>query len=376
MSIAPQLAGGRLIIDMKALVANWCDMRDHAAPAQCAAVVKGDGYGCGVEPIVEALVKAECRTFFVALPTEGMRVRAVAPDARIYVLNGVFDGAEPAFLEADLTPVLGSKENIERWVAVARETGKPMPCALHIDSGMNRLGFTAKGFEELINDSEVMSHLDVKLLMTHFACADDVGHPKTTFQREFFDTVTQLLPGVSRSAANTACTWQDKQNIFELARTGTAIYGSESMNDIPNPMRPVVTLEGRVIQVRDVACGETVGYGGTETVKRDTRIAYVSIGYADGYPRAASNTGVAMRGVCGPAQAFYKGRMLSGVGRISMDMCGFDVTDLPRNEIGEGDWIELFGKNLPVDRVANAAGTIGYELLVTAGQRYVREYVW
>ncbi len=376
MSIDPDLAGGRLTIDLNALIENWSKMRDHAFPADCGAVVKANGYGCEVEPVVKALSRAGCRVFFVALPTEGLRVRSVAPEATIFVLNGVFDNSQQAFLDGDLTPVLGTVENVRRWIAVAHQQGKAMPCALHIDSGMNRLGFQAGDFETLVHDANVMGQLDVKLLMTHFACADDIGHPKTIAQRELFDKTTRLLPGVPRSAANSAGTWQDKANIFDLARPGTVIYGAEALNDVPNPMLPVVTLEGRIIQIRNSPKGEQVGYGATQTLQRDTRIAYVSVGYADGYQRASSNTGVPLRSVIEkPSQAAFKGHYLSGIGRISMDMCGFDVTDIPPEEIAEGDWIELFGPTIPLDEVAAAAGTIGYELLVGMGQRYARTYI-
>ena len=373
--IDENLAGGRLTIDLDALVANWKMMRDHTAPVECGAVVKGNGYGCFAEPPITALYKTGCRTFFVAIPAEGIRARAVAPDARIYVLNGVFEGSEGVFLEHNLTPVLSTFPGIERWVAVAKAQGRPLECAFQVDSGMNRLGFSPREYERLASQDHLLSHLKPTLQMTHFACADDVGHPKTDFQRENFAEISKLFPDVPRSAANTAGTWQDKANHFDLARPGTAIFGSEALNDVDNPWSPVVTMEGRIIQIRMYEKGAGIGYGATETLKRDSRLAYVSVGYADGYHRAASNLGVAMRAISKGARAYYKGHFIKGVGRISMDMCCFDVTDIPENEIGEGDWIELFGKNIPVDEVATAAGTIGYEYLVGMGHRFARNYI-
>ncbi|MEM8749557.1 MAG: alanine racemase [Pseudomonadota bacterium] len=373
-TIHPDLAGGRLTIDLAALRANYRLLRQRAGAAECAAVVKADAYGCGIEPVVHALLNEGCKTFFVALPTEGMRVRAVAPDAAIHVLNGLFEGAEAHLIETNLMPVLGSVREIELWVAAAQQAGRALPCALHMDSGMNRLGLTLAELRMVTGRPAFMDHLDVRLFATHFACADDVDHPKTAAQREAFEQASALLPGVPRSAANSAADLQMAGLEFEMVRAGIALYGGEALNHVSNPCQPVAKLEGRIIQIRTSAAGEAVGYGASETLKRKSRIAYVSVGYADGYHRAASHMGVPMRAVAPAVQGAYNGRLINGIGRISMDMSAFDVTDIPDDEIGPGDWIELFGPTIPVDDVARAAGTIGYELLTGLGHRYHRIY--
>ncbi|MEN0041548.1 MAG: alanine racemase [Pseudomonadota bacterium] len=373
--IAEELAGGRVTIDLGALKANYAHLAKLAAPGECGAVVKANGYGCGIETVVPALWDAGCRTFFVAVPSEGFRVRETAPKARCFILNGLFKSAETALADAGLIPCLGSVDQIKRWAAMADERGTPLPCAIHMDSGMNRLGLTYEELAWTIEQPHLMAHLDVQLFMTHYACADDIGHPQTDAQRERFLQGAELLPGVPRSAANSAADLQAADHGFDLARPGIALYGGEALNDVENPMRPVVTLEGRVVQTRWVERGDPVGYGASETVTRRTRLAYVSTGYADGYHRAASNHGVPMRFVAPAAVAHYKGHTLKGVGRISMDLAAFDVTDLPDNAVGEGDWIELFGPNVPVDDVARAAGTIGYEMLTGIGARYARRVV-
>ena len=369
------LAGGRLTIDLAALVANWRHLARLAGSAECGAVVKANAYGCGIERVVEALEHAGCKSFFVALPEEGLRARAIAPNARIFVLNGIFSDAVPHFLDANLIPILGSVPEVECWSDAAKIAQRPLPCALHFDSGMNRLGLLPRELQRLAADKATMDRFDLQLFMTHYACADDVGHPKTALQREVFVQHAELVPGVAQSTANSAAILQADGHGFDLARPGIALYGGEALNDAPNPMQPVVKLEGRIIQIKKAMKGESVGYGGAETLTRDSRLAYLSVGYADGYPRAASNMGVPMRAVSTAARAAHKGQILKGVGRVSMDMMAFDVTDVPETDIAPGDWLELFGPTIPVDDVARAAGTIGYELLTGLGNRYSREYV-
>jgi len=369
------LAGSRITVDLDALVSNWRLLRDRGNGASAGAVVKANAYGCGIEQVVEALSGAGCETFFVAVGEEGLRVRAVAPDARCFVLNGLFPDAAPILAEAGLIPVLGGADQLAFWSQEAERIGRTLPCALHLDTGMERLGFDLLGLKSVINETARMVHLDVQLLMTHFACADDVGHAKTTLQMERLRQASALLPDVPLSCANSAATLQMDGLEGALIRPGVALYGAEALNDVANPMRPVVTLEGRVCQLRTAKAGEAVGYGATETLKRDTKLAYVSVGYADGYLRAASNSGVPMRFVAPGAKAAFQGAELDGVGRISMDLAAFDVTDLPPQSIKTGDWIELFGPSVPVDDVARAAGTIGYELLTGLSRRAHRVYL-
>lgn len=375
MTANPDLAGGRLTIDLDALVSNWRHLAACAGDAQCAAVVKANAYGCGIEPVVTALWRAGCRTFFVAVPEEGLRVKSAAPEATCFVLNGLFASAARTYLEAGLTPILGSVPEVKTWADTARAEATALPCALHVDSGMTRLGMTHDELTQVVADDALMRHLDVKLFMTHYACADDIGHDQTARQREAFLKAAALLPGVSRSAANSAADLQKDGHAFELARPGVALYGAEALNNVPNPMQPVVKLEGRIVQIRHAKAGDAVGYGGAEVLTRDSRIAYISVGYADGYHRGASHMGVPMRNVAPPAQAAFKGTRINGIGRISMDLSAFDVTDIPEDQICAGDWIELFGDTVAVDDVARAAGTIGYELLTGLGNRYSRTYV-
>ncbi len=292
----------------------------------------------------------------------------------------MFANAAPTYLEAGLIPILGSLGEVETWAALAKKQKKSLPCAIQMDTGMTRLGMSKREIERLISTDHLMNAIDPQLFMTHYACADDVGHPKTEHQREAFIQGSYLLPGTPRSAANSAAILQatlpkTESHEFDLVRPGIALYGGEALNDAPNPMQSVVTLEGRIIQIRSVKAGETVGYGASETLKKDTRIAYISVGYADGYHRGGSNMGVPMRAIAPAAKAAFKGQKIKGAGRISMDISAFDVSDIPENEISAGDWIELFGNTIALDDVARAAGTIGYELLTSMDARLMRKYI-
>ena len=365
MTIAEEMAGGRLLVDLDALVRNWRHLRDRAAPAECAAVVKANAYGLGIERVVPVLARAGCRTFFVALPAEGVRVRTAAPDATVYVLNGMQGLHEETFWrEHRLQPVCGTADEIDH------ADDASIDFALHIDTGMTRLGVPVAEAERLAT-SRLREGMNITLVMTHFACADDHDHPMTARQAEAFGQVADRYPGVRRSLTNSAATL-DRLGPHDLARPGVAIYGAEALNGEP-PLLPVVTLEGRVAVVRDAKRGETVGYGASVTLTRDSRIAVVSVGYADGYPRAASGAGVPMRYVNGGAQGFVHGTYVAVIGRVSMDLTAFDVTDTP--DVAEGDWIEMWGRHVAIDDVARAAGTIGYELLTGLGNRFSRTYI-
>jgi len=364
---AERLAGGRLTIDLAALAANWRDLAARADGAIAAAVVKGDGYGIGLEPAARALSEAGCDTFFVALPGEGLRLRRALPGATIYVLAGLLEGGALAYADAALLPVLSSRPQIDEWVAF-RRAGGTGAAALHVDTGMNRLGLDLAEAQALAGERPLVEALGLTLVMSHLACADTPARPLNRAQLAAFREVRALFPGVPASLANSAGIFLGPDYRFDVVRPGIALYGGTAVADVPNPMRPVVTLEARVLQVRDSRSGETVGYGATETLGRPSRLAILAAGYADGYPRHASSSD-AKPG----ARAFLHGLSAPLVGRVSMDLVTVDVTEVPGAR--RGDWAELFGPNIPVDEVAERAGTIGYELLTRLGHRYHRTYL-
>lgn len=357
-----------LAIDLDAIVANWRELARRAAPAACSAVVKADGYGCGIAPVSAALAKAGCGTFFVAHLAEGRSVRAIAPDAVIYVLNGIAPGTAQAHADAGLRPVLGSRAELTEWQAFVRATGWDGAAALHVDTGMNRLGLN---FEEAewVSRQPTSERVRLTLVMSHLACAETPEHGLNAKQMAAFRQVRALFPGIPGSLANSSGIFLDSDAHHDLVRPGVALYGGNPTPGHLNPMQPVVTLRGRIIQVRAVDAGETVGYGATWTARQPRRIAVVSIGYADGVLRAAGS-----RDDKAGADAIVAGHRCPLAGVISMDLLAVDVSALPAGHPRRGDFATLLGDGIGVDDLAAHAGTIGYEILVSLGSRYARVY--
>lgn len=361
-------AGGLLSIDLAALRANWRLLGQKALPVECAAVVKADGYGCGIDQVSAALARAGCKTFFVADLAEARRVRAVAPEAVIYVLDGVLPGSGPAFADVHARPVIGSLVELAEWdrfVAGANWLGG---AAIHVDTGMNRLGMGAEEVVALAPRMQKENH-GFTLLMSHLACAETPEHPLNDRQIRLFREIRVQFRGLPASLANSSGIFLGDAAHCDLVRPGAALYGVNPTPGKPNPMRPVVSLQGRIVQVRHVAKGETVGYGGAWTAKRPSRIAVIAVGYADGYPRAAS----AGNGAAG-GQTIVAGQRCPLAGRISMDLLAIDVTDVPEADVHRGEYATLIGGDIGVDEVAGFGGTIGYEVLTRLGRRYHRVY--
>lgn len=371
-SIPPESAGGLLHIDLAALAANWRTLRDNAGGAEASAVVKADAYGTGIEQAVPALHQAGCRTFFVAHLSEAIRVRNVAPDATIYVLNGLFPGTSPAYVEHDLRPVLGSFEEIQEWAGFCRAQGQKHKAAIHVDTGMNRLGLTvAQGLT--LKDRAELKDFETALLMSHFVSAEESDNPLNTRQIDSFKAVRETLPGVRASLANSSGIFLKEKPHFDLVRPGYALYGGNPTPDRDNPMKAVASLEARIVQLRWVDEDDTVGYNARWLALGRRRIATLSIGYADGYPRSASARGKSGEELLA-GQALVAGRPCPFAGNVSMDLITIDVTEIPENAIRRGDTVTMIGGALTIDEVGRRAGTIGYEILTNLGRRYARSY--
>nr|WP_027316618.1 alanine racemase [Microvirga flocculans] len=367
-----QAAGGILHIDLDALAANWRILRDNAGGAETAAVVKANAYGIGIEKAVPALGKAGCRTFFVAHLSEAIRVRAVAPDATIYVLNGLFPGTCPTYAAFDLRPVLGSFEEIEEWAGFCRAQNRRLKAAIHVDTGMNRLGLTVPQGLTLTDRAE-LGDFETALVMSHFVSAEESDNPLNRQQIEAFQAVRVSLPGIPASLANSSGIFLKDKPHFDLARPGYALYGGNPTPDRDNPMRPVAGLEARIVQLRWVEAHHTVGYNGRWLAQDRRRIATISVGYADGYPRASSARGSSGEELLA-GMALVAGRPCSFAGNVSMDLITVDVTDVPEAQVKRGDTVILIGGDLTIDEVGRRAGTIGYEILTNLGPRYARLY--
>ena len=361
-------AGGILTVDLSAIVANWRALGRRIMPCECAAVVKANAYGCGIEQVTGVLAKAGCKTFFVATLAEARRARGVAPHQAIYVLNGLAPGTAPVFAEVNARPVIGSLVELAEWDAFCTAQQWRGGAALHVDTGMNRLGITANEAAALASRIRSENH-GITLLMSHFACSELTEHPLNQQQIRLFREVRILYRGISSSLANSSGIFLDAAAHCDIVRPGVALYGVNPTPGKPNPMRPVLELHARIVQVRNVARGETVGYDGAWTAKRATRIAVVGVGYADGYLRAASSSDERPGGT-----AIVAGKRCPLAGRVSMDLTAIDITDLPDAAARRGDFATLIGDELSVDDVATAAGTIGYEVLTSLGPRHHRVY--
>lgn len=355
-----------LTIDLAAIVENYRMLAAKVAPAECAGVVKADAYGLGVAKVAPALWQAGCRTFFVAMLPEGLGLRALLPDATIYVLDGLHGTDPGAFVGASLRPVLVSRAEVDNWLAASNQPG--VRAGLHLDTGMARLGMPTEELDGLIAEGGTLARLRPSLVMSHFACADTPAHPMNREQpQRFRDALARLaLPrDVTRSMAASSGIFLGADQAFDLVRPGAALYGIAPLADQPNPMRQAVRLQARILQTRRVDAGSTVGYGATHRFARQARLATIGVGYADGFMRALSNRG----GV------YIGDRRAPIVGRVSMDLLTIDVSDIPEDRAQPGSWVDLIGPRNPVDAVAAEAGTIGYEILTSLGRRYVRRYL-
>ena len=361
-------ATGVLTVDLDAIVANWRKLEKTAVPAECAGVIKADAYGCGVEPIARALAGAGCKTFFVATLDEARAARAVLPSAAIYVLSGFFQNSGDAFARIDARPVIDDLNELAEWDVFCRRSGWAGGAAIHIDTGMNRLGLTVADAQGIIPRINAGDH-GVTLVMSHLACAENLHHPLNAKQLATFREIASLFSGVPASLSNSSGVFLGAPFQFDLVRPGAALYGVNPTPEADNPMQPVVDLKARIVQVRNVERGESVGYGGTWTARRPTRLAIVAAGYADGYFRAgSSNDGT--RG----ADVVVAGKRCPVAGRISMDLTAVDITDLPNNAARRGHLVTLIGEGITVDELAHHFGTIGYEVLTSLGSRYARVY--
>ena len=419
-SVPAREACAVLTIDLDALAANWKALRQRVHPADCAAVVKADAYGIGIEKAVPALAKAGCTTFFVAHVSEGRRVREALgedePGYRIYVLNGLpgLDGHAEAVARHGLRPVLSSLDGIREWGRCSEGLRVGLPAALQIDTGMNRLGLPLEQLAEaralfakgpyapgaepprggnIVHlglatnpGTKVAARRKIKendkppvmppgvyidLVMSHFISSELPDDPLNWRQMAAFKKAAHEFPGVPASLANSSGIFLAQHPFHDLVRPGYALYGGNPSLDTINPMRPVLRLQAPIIQLRHIKAGETVGYNSQWTARRDTRLATIGIGYADGFPRLCGGTDERRDG----AEAMLAGVRCRVVGRVSMDLSVVDVTDVPEAALATGAMIDLLNDELTIDHLAVASGNSAYAVLTGLGARYHRVYV-
>lgn len=359
-------AGAVLTIDLDAIVDNWRQLKARVGDVDCAAVVKADAYGLGAARVAKALAAAGCRQFFVAHLEEAIVLKPVLPaTATVSVLHGPTPGSEAEFVARGVRPVLNSRAQIDAWRRLAQRLDRELDAIVQVDTGMARLGLDAAELQGLAADAQSLAGIRVRCVMSHLACAERPAHPANAAQRERFVAARRLLPAAPASFANSSGVFLGPGYHFDLVRPGAALYGIAPVQGAANPMRPVIRLEGRVIQTREVGAGKPVGYGEGWRSERPTRIATVSVGYADGWLRSLGNRGT----------AWFGGVALPIVGRVSMDTLTLDAGAVPEGALAPGSLVELIGPHQTLDAVGMAAGTIGYEILTGLGRRYARSYV-
>ncbi len=355
-----------LTVRLGAIAANYRLCRRLAGPAGVAGVVKADAYGLGMAPVTGALLGAGCDTFFVARLGEGAALRPLAPEARIFVLDGASPSSVPVLLAHRLTPVLNSLDEIALWSAAARTAGSVCDAAIQVDTGMNRLGLPGYELSTLAAEAKArLAGLRVVLIMSHLACADDRDSPMNAEQLERFRAALAMLPPAPASLAASGGTLLGKPYAFDLVRTGIGLYGGNPHAHAANPFNVAVALTARILQLRRVDSAESVGYGATHRFAQPTTLATIALGYADGLMRAIGNRGaVAIGGARAPI-----------VGRVSMDLVTVDVGAVPPRALEVGADCEFFGDTISLEAFAAAAGTVNYEALTALGARVPRCYV-
>jgi alanine racemase len=357
-------AGAVLTIDLDAVRENYRRLKARLGSGACAGVVKADGYGLGATEIATALRKEGCDTFFVAHVEEGGRLRAVLGNRpAIYILNGLPPGAEKEAVAAGLSAVINGSEQLDAWREAARRSGRKLPTAIQVDSGMARLGLSAAEVEAVAASADAFDGLDIRLVMSHLACADEPAHPANRAQLAEFERLRAMLPAAPASLANSSGIFLGPAYHFDLARPGAALYGINPTPGSKNPMLPVVRLEAKVIQTRTLAAGAGIGYGHTVVTEGPVETATISLGYADGWRRRAM------------AAAHFEGVSLPFIGRVSMDSIILDISALPAGRLKVGDFVQMIGPAQTLDQVAGLTETIGYEILTSLGHRFHRQYI-
>ncbi len=370
-------SAGLLEIDLDAVRANYRLLRGLVGNAVCGGVVKADSYGLGADRVVPALAREGCRHFFVAHADEALALLPCLPNGGIlYVLNGLTGDAVPEIARrlaegAPVVPVLNSLGHVIVWREAAARLGRVLPAVLQIDTGMSRLGLAPVDVAAVAGDGAAFAGLDIRFVMSHLACADEPLHPASAAQLGAFNAARDVLArhgafaGARWSLANSSGIFLGAGYHFDLVRPGAALYGLNPQPGGDNPMRAVVRLRARIIQTRSIPAGSHVGYGYTFESTGAARVATLSVGYADGWPRSLSGRGAAWLG----------DHRLPILGRVSMDSVVVDVSHVPAGLAVADAPVELIGGHQTVDDVAEAAGTIGYEILTSLGRRYRRVYI-
>jgi len=359
----------QLSVNLGALKENYQTLAALAGSSQCAGVVKADAYGLGVEAVSRTLWQAGCRIFFVAILSEAVVLRSLLPDAEIYLLNGLIKGSAPECAHLNVRPVLASFEEIDEWSQFCRDKNVRLPAAVHVDTGINRLGIEYDDAVKFFPSASACQDFNLCMVMSHLVCGDEPANALNQQQVKKFDVLRKLAPDAVFSLANSAGIISAPDTHFDMVRPGIALYGSNPIEKTSTNIKPVATLKAAVLQVRDVAVGQSIGYGSTFVCQRPSKVAILGLGYADGFFRNLGGSNTQTR-----AHVYIDGHLAPVIGRVSMDMIGVDVTDLPDGSVARAVMAEIFGGNISLDGVAHASQTLSYEVLTRLGNRFDRIY--
>lgn len=350
-------SGPTLEVSLPAIARNYALLKFKMAGKACGGVVKANAYGLGADHIAPVLFEAGCKEFFVATLEEAIALRTSLPHAAtIYVFHGVRSGEAKEYITHHIIPVLNDLGQIETW-------NNAGPAALHIDTGMCRLGITPQEAKQLAEEKRVPRELT--LVLSHLACANEPDNVMNAKQQQDFANILPYFPGIRASLCNSSGIFLGTHYHFDLARPGCSLYGISSNSGLLNPVENVVTLSAPVLQYRTLTAAQTIGYGATATAPKGSVLATLECGYADGFPRILSNK----------AHGFVAGTRVPIIGRVSMDMIIVDVSAVPEHLRTPDLRVTFIGQQQPVDLLAKEAGTIGYEIFTRLGVRVKRVYI-
>ena len=361
-----ELEAARLTVRLGALKANYREIARRVGAAKVAPVVKADGYGTGMAAVSRELAGVGADTFFVARLQEGIDLRKALPKVRIFVLDGLKAGTASLYRANNLTPVLNALDEISEWSAAARDARIKLDAGIQIDTGMSRSGLPRTDTETLAGEASArLNGINVSLWLSHLSCSDDPKHKMNRAQLERFRAALAKLPPAPASLSASGGIGLGRDYDFDMVRPGIALYGGNPQPALPNPYHVVARLTGRVLQVRRVDLGDTVGYGATFTAGKPLKLVTVSLGYADGLSRALAGRG----------QAVLGGVRVPFAGRISMDLAVLDATNVPDAACKRGVEVEFFGDTISLEEIADAANTVNYEIITGIAARVPRVYV-
>lgn len=359
-------ANALLTINLKKLAENYKYFHS-LVHQECAVagVIKANAYGLGAKQVAQTLKSLNCPQFFVATLDEAMAIRREDKDTPIAVLGGLMMGQEQEYLTQNIMPVLNSPLDTQNWGNFCKKQERKISAIIHFDTGMNRLGLSMDEARTLIGDESKLNPIDVRLIMSHFASADNKDDPLTAKQAKNFNFIAQYFPNIKKSLSNSSGLFRDKSYHFDMIRPGYALYGGNPTAETQNPMQNIVSLNARILQIRDCKKGESIGYSATHIFDKNTRTATIALGYADGFLRSNSSQSI----------VYYNNQPCPVLGRVSMDLVTINISHIKGQQPAQGEAIEILGPNQTIDDLAKTASTIGYEILTALGNRYKRNYI-